>query len=157
MKVVSDSSCIIVLSQLEKIDILKKLFSEIYIPEAVFRELMVKAPRAESERRFIEITKTASVKDSFAVMTLQTDLGKGESECIVLAKEIHADFVILDDKDARKKAEFLGLRVIGTLGILVMAHKKGIIQNVKGVIDRMREKNFWIEENLYRRILQEIQ
>lgn len=42
-------------------------------------------------------------------MTLQTDLGKGESECIVLAKEINADFVVLDDKDAKKMAEFLGL------------------------------------------------
>jgi predicted nucleic acid-binding protein len=89
-------------------------------------------------------------------MTLQADLGKGESECIVLAKEMNADFVVLDDKDARKMAEFLGLDVIGTLGILVMAHKKGEIKNLKSVIDEVRGKNFWMDDNLYNKILKEI-
>jgi len=156
MKVVLDSSCIIILSQIEKMDILEMLFSEIFVPEAVFKEFMVKASGTEDERKFREIIKIAKVKDFLAVMTLQTDLGKGESECIVLAKEINADFIVLDDKDARKIAEFLGLNVIGTLGILVMAHKKGVIQNVKSVIDRMREENFWMDNKVYERVFKEI-
>lgn len=101
MKVVLDTSCVIILSQIEKMDILRTLFSEIFVPEAVFTEFMVKASNTEDERRFKKIIKTAKVKDYFAVMTLQADLGKGESECIVLAKEMNADFVVLDDKDAR--------------------------------------------------------
>ncbi|MBU7029918.1 MAG: DUF3368 domain-containing protein [Theionarchaea archaeon] len=137
-------------------DILEMLFSEIFVPEAVFKEFMVKASGTEDERKFREIIKIAKVKDFLAVMTLQTDLGKGESECIVLAKEINADFIVLDDKDARKIAEFLGLNVIGTLGILVMAHKKGVIQNVKSVIDRMREENFWMDNKVYERVFKEI-
>lgn len=157
MKVVLDSSCIIILSQIEKVDILEMLFSEIFVPEAVSAEFMIKASGTEDERKFREVVKTAKVKDSLAVMTLQTDLGKGESECIVLAKEINADFVVLDDKDARKIAEFLGLNIIGTLGILVMAYKKGIVQNVKSVIDRMREENFWVDDKVYERILKEIE
>lgn len=157
MKVVLDSSCIIGLSQIEKMNILKTLFSEIFVPEAVFTECMVKASSTEDERKFTEIIKIAEARDSLAVMTLQTDLGKGESECIVLAKEINADFVVLDDKDARKMAEFLGLNVIGTLGILVMAYKRGKIQNVKAVIDEMRDKSFWMDDKLYKRILEEIE
>lgn len=157
MKVILDSSCIIILSQIKKMNILKTLFSEVFVPEAVFTEFMIKASGTEDERRFVEIIKTVKVKDSFAVMTLQTDLGKGESECIVLAKEMNADFVVLDDKGARKMAEFLGLDVIGTLGILVMAHKKGEIKNMKSVIDEMREKNFWIDNKLYKKILKEIE
>lgn len=156
MKVVLDTSCVIILSQIEKMDILRTLFSEIFVPEAVFTEFMVKASNTEDERRFKKIIKTAKVKDYFAVMTLQADLGKGESECIVLAKEMNADFVVLDDKDARKIAEFLGLNVIGTLGMLVMAYKKGKIENVKSIIDKMREKNFWIDDKLYQKILKEI-
>lgn len=132
------------------------LFSEIFVPEAVFTEFMVKADK-EDEKKFKEIIKIAEVKDSLAVMALQPDLGRGESECIVFAKEINADFVVLDDKDARKMAEFLGLNVIGTLGRLVMAHKKGKIQNMKPVVDKMREENFWIDEKLYRRIMKEIE
>ncbi len=158
MKVVLDSSCIIILSQIGKIGILKMLFSEIFVPEAVSIEYLAKISVKEEEREFAEAKiKVAEVSDSFAVIALQADLGKGESECIVLAAEMNADFVILDDKDARKMAEYLGLNVIGTLGILVMANKKGIIKNLKSVIDRMREKSFWIDERLYERILKEIE
>ncbi len=156
MKVILDTSCIIILSQIKKMDILKMLFSEIFVPEAVFTEFMVKASDTEDERKFAEIIKTAKVKDSVAVMTLQADLGKGESECIVLAKEMSADFVVLDDKDAIKMAEFLGLDVIGTLGMLVMAHKKGEIKNLKSVIDEIREKNFWMDDKLYNEILKDV-
>jgi predicted nucleic acid-binding protein len=134
---------------------IETLFSEIFMTEAVLEEIMVKAYNREDEKKLIETIRTEKVRDPFAVKTLQTGLGKGESECIVLAKEIDADFVILDDKNARKIAEFLGLKVIGTLGILVLAHKKGILRNLKSVIDEMREKNFWIDNKLYKRILEE--
>ena len=135
---------------------MKILFSEIFVPEAVFTEFMVKADK-EDEKKFREVIKIAEVKDSLAVMALQSDLGRGESECIVISKEINANFVVLDDKDARKMAEFLGLNVIGTLGLLVMVHKKGKIQNVKRIVDKMREENFWIDEKLYKRIMEEIE
>ncbi|MGD2249309.1 MAG: DUF3368 domain-containing protein [Candidatus Methanofastidiosia archaeon] len=69
---------------------------------------------------------------------------------------MNADFVVFDDKDARKIAEFLGLNVIGTVGMLIMAYKKGKIKNAKSIIDKMREKNFWIDDKLYKRILKEI-
>jgi predicted nucleic acid-binding protein len=94
--------------------------------------------------------------NTLAVMILQTSLGKGESECIVLAKEIDADFVVFDDKCARKVAEFLGLNVVGTLGIIVTAHKEGKIK-AKPIIDKMRKKSFWIDDTLYKRIMREIE
>lgn len=156
MKAILDSSCIIILSQIERMDILKMLFSEISIPKAVFDEYMVKAS-AEDKKRLKEIgIKIVDVKDTLAVMTMQTNLGKGESECVVLAKEIDADFVVLDDKYARKVAELLGLNVVGTLGIVVTAHKKGKIE-AKPIIDKMRKKSFWIDDTLYKRIMREIE
>lgn len=94
MKAILDSSCIIILSQIERMDILKMLFSEISIPRAVFDEYMAKAS-AEDKKRLKEIgIKIVDVKDTLAVMTMQTNLGKGESECVVLAKEIDADFLL---------------------------------------------------------------
>jgi predicted nucleic acid-binding protein len=156
MKVVLDSSCIIVLSQIRRLDILTMLFSEISIPRAVFNEFMVKAS-AEEKNRLEEVgIKVVDIKDALAVMALQADLGKGESECIVLAKELDIDLVVLDDKYARRAAEFLGLNVVGTLGILVRVHKEGRIR-AKPLISKMREKGFWIDDVLYKRIMSEIE
>ena len=83
------------------------------------------------------------------MMKLNSILGLGESEAIALAKEIKADLIVLDDDKARKAAFSEGLRVTGLLSFLIKAKEKDIIKKVKPNIDDLRQKNFFIREDLY--------
>lgn len=74
---------------------------------------------------------------------------------MILAQEMNADYVVLDE-DARKNAEFLGLKVIGTLGILSLALKHGIISDFKEILDKMIDSGFYIKDKLYKRILEDL-
>lgn len=95
-------------------------------------------------------------KDTLAAMALQDNLRKRESECIVLANELDVDLVVLDNKYARRAAEFLRLSVVGMLGILVRVHKEGGIR-AHPLNAKMREKGFWIDDVLHKRIVSEIE
>ena len=82
-------------------------------------------------------------------MKLNATLGRGESEAIALAKEVKADLVILDDEKARKAAISEGLRITGLLAFLVQAKEKDIIKRVKPLMDNLRQRGFFISEDLY--------
>ncbi|GAG32914.1 unnamed protein product, partial [marine sediment metagenome] len=94
------------------------------------------------------------VSDQELVMRLNFILGLGESEAIALAKEIKADLIVLDDDKARKEAISEGLRVSGLLAFLVQAKEKGIIEKVKQFMDELRQKDFFISEDLYQYVIQ---
>jgi hypothetical protein len=85
---------------------------------------------------------------------LETELARGESEAIILAKELAADFVILDDARARQIAELQGLRVSGLLGLLVLAKERGLIEAVKPVLDEMVKAGFYAGEAVYRNVVE---
>jgi len=122
MKVILDSSIVIALDKVSMLDILKYMFDKVYIPRAVYDEVI-------KRHRIPEWIRVEDVKNRAFLQILRDKLGKGESEVIVLALEIKADLVGLDDLEARKIAKKLGLSVIGTIGIILLAKKKGIIRN----------------------------
>ncbi|MFA4646625.1 DUF3368 domain-containing protein [Pyrococcus kukulkanii] len=144
MIVVSNTSPLIGLSNIRHLDILRKLFEEIIIPPAVAEEFGEKLPswvivRPVSDEKFVKV--------------LSYSLGKGEAEAIALALELNADIIILDDLKARKFAEDLGLNIIGTAGVILLAKKRGIIKQVFPVLKELREKGFWISDAIIRRIM----
>ena len=111
MIVIADSTCLIALSHISKFDLLKELFREIVVPKAVFDEV-VRMGRNRPRQNELESSswvKIMAIKDSLAVEALKTDLGQGEAEVIVLAKETNANLVVLDDGKARNKAKAMGL------------------------------------------------
>ena len=79
----------------------------------------------------------------------------GEAASIILAVEEDAGLIILDDKDARKIAEKLGLKVMGTAGILLLAKKKGIIEEIKPILEEMRTSGFYLSDSIIRIVLRE--
>ena len=105
-RVVADSSCLIGLAQIELFELLKELFSEVYIPPGVYDEVVVKG-RGEAGS---DETKSAvkdgwismkPVNDEMATDALATTLGKGESQVIILCKELGFDYALVDEKAAR--------------------------------------------------------
>ena len=81
-------------------------------------------------------------------------LGRGEREALSLSIELHAERVVVDDRPARRLAQALGLRVIGTLGILLAAKRHGLLERVQPTLDDLRKRRFFMAPKLYEHILQ---
>jgi predicted nucleic acid-binding protein len=144
--VVSDSSALIALDQIGHLDLLRQLFSQIVIPPAVVRETAVSVviPAWIMER---------ALSQPIGPRILGASLGSGESEAISLALEVTVRWVILDDRPARRLAQSLGLPVIGTLGILLAAKRKGLLPAVQPCLDALVDHRFHIAPTLFDRIL----
>ncbi len=128
--IVSDSSPITNLIQVGLLDILKKLFGEITIPEQVYWELAnYEKQKTEIDvRSWILIRKVSNENE---VLTFEGILDSGEAEAIVLSRELGAERLLIDEKKGREIAQKLGLKIIGLLGILVLAKRKGHITLLK--------------------------
>jgi len=153
MLAVSNTSPLIVLSKLGYIDMLPEIFSKIYIPSGVRREIsekedeVQKAVEALIEQGFIEVKK---VENKSLVQMLNGELGIGESEAIALGKEIKSDFVLLDDLRARQWARSLGMNVMGTLAIIRALVKRGMVKEAPDEIYiRLKSIDFWISRELF--------
>lgn len=138
MAVIVDTSCLIILSKIGKIDCLKGLFREILIPQSVFNEF------GETIPDFIEVYQEPI--DINILQRSPTSLDKGESEVIALAIEKKAEGVVIDEKKGRKVAKRMGLKVIGTLGLLALANTKGIVEDIEQVIKDVKDQGFFISD-----------
>ncbi len=154
--VVSNSSVIIALAKICYLYLLEKLFGEILVPEAVWKEITVEGkPGYEKivRAKFISLKK---VGDTRLVALLEEFIDTGEAEAIALALERGADLLLIDDRDARNLAKRLGLQVMGTLGVIALAKYKGLIPKAKPIIDRLIESGFWISRNILEEFLKEL-
>jgi predicted nucleic acid-binding protein len=124
MKVVSNTSPIIFLSKIEVLDLLPQCFDQVMIPPAVSNELGDLLPP-----NYIKHTPISTAGQHFVqgALDMKRSLHIGELEAMILAQETQADYVILDDKLARRKAQLMGLNVIGTIGVLLLAHQQKLI------------------------------
>jgi predicted nucleic acid-binding protein len=84
------------------------------------------------------------------IAVIKAQLHAGEAETLAMAAEQRVDAVLVDDLQARHFATAMGLRVIGTAGILLLAHAKGITVDVKTMLDHMRRLGFRLREQIYR-------
>lgn len=144
MIVVSNATPLIGLAMAERFDLLQKLFGLIYIPQGVYDEVVTEGgqrfgTQEVSDAAWIELVE---VKDRLAVEVLADDLGKGESETIVLAREMGADWVLVDERLARRKLDALGIPTIGTLGILLKAKEVGLLRTVAPAVELLRTRGF---------------
>jgi hypothetical protein len=134
MIVVSDTSPLTALLTVGAADILLKLFSEVIIPERVRDELLRGHPEIPSWLRVAAIANQAQARH-YAQM-----VDAGEAEAIELAKELHADRLLMDERKGRKLAVQEGVRVIGLLGVVVLARREQIIPSARTLIDRLQEE-----------------
>ena len=153
-KVVSNTTPIISLLKIGKLEILKDLYDEIYIPQEVFNEIEAgKHKKYYLNLLTFEWIKIEQIQDRKSIAYF-LDLDKGEAEAIVLATESEADLILLDESLGRFHAKHAGLRVTGTIGILVKAKKQGLISELKPLILELKDKGVWLSESLIERILE---
>ncbi len=130
MKVVSNASVLIALSSTGQMHLLSRLFGRVLIPESVCHEVVRRGegrPGASevAEASWIETRVTKAPAPALPKSTLSL----GEADALALGHELGADLMLLDDREARAGARQLGLPLVGTLGILKLAYKRGLLRN----------------------------
>ena len=149
-KVIVNSTPIIALSEIGRLRILKDLYGEITIPNAVRDEVTVKDPRRLDRHDWVCV---AEISNLAAKEMFTSALHDGEVEVMLLAKEVGAALVVMDDGLARRHAKYLGLTVTGTVGVLLRAKSVGIITEVAPVLDNLIQNNFYISDEVYCKVL----
>lgn len=158
MSIVSNASPVINLARIGKLYLLRELYGELIIPEAVWHEVVVQGagqPGADEVKAATWI-KTRAATNRQLVQALQQELDAGEAEAIALVLEIGAELLLMDEHLGREVARHLGLRYTGLVGVLIEAKRKGFIRAVKPHLDALRDiAGFWVSDVLYQRVLQD--
>jgi len=143
MIVVSDTSPITSLLAIERIDLLKKLYDEVTIPPAVKDELEV------CHSNLPAFLRVMAPKNNERVRVLTSRLDPGEAEAIVVASELHADCLLMDETLGRSVAREEDIPVIGLVGILLLAKERGMITNVGDILDALKNQaGFYLADNI---------
>jgi len=141
--IVVDTSSLIALEKINLLPILCKIYKEVIIPESVIKEFGNIALPCLSIRK-VEI-------NLIKLLTTDLNLGKGEADVIALASQTGLK-VIIDDLKARRVAENMGLRVTGTIGVLVKAERAGLIRSAYDKVKELRDRGFYVAEELLEEI-----
>jgi uncharacterized protein len=154
MIVVANTTPLISLAALGRLDILEKLFGRIIIAEAVYREIKAK-PGFGYDQIDCAYIEVQSIQGHLYKEFLLTQLDSGEAETIILAKEINADFVIIDETLGYRLANNAGLTAIRTLSLLLRAKEKGYVEQVKPLMEELVAKGRWYSDAVCRSFLNE--
>lgn len=154
--IVSNTTPISNFLHLQRLDILQMLFSQIHIPPAVKQEIEAAFFNHGQWQKLLkdEFFVVQSIKDPLLTRQLLITLHPGEAEALSLCMENNARVCLLDDKDARAIAHLNTIAITGTLGILIAAKEKNIIDSVKYFMDTLKtDHHFWIGRAVYKKAL----
>lgn len=129
MKAVVDSTPLIALSLIGRLSLLNEIFNEVIVPRSVFEEVTLfgKGRPGSEEVKSAEWLRIMEPQSRGSIPPSLLGLDMGEMDVVLLAKEIGADYVVIDEKLGRRVAKALGLRVKGTVGLLLVAYRAGRI------------------------------
>lgn len=156
MIVVSNTTPLIGLAAIQQFDLLHQLFGKIYIPQAVYDEAVTAGREQGGAKQEVSAAgwiETVVVKDQLAVEVLLDELDRGEAETIVLARELNAAWVLMDEKKGRRKVSELGLDKIGTLGILLKAKQVGLLTQIRPEVEQLRRQGFSLSQRVVDAVL----
>jgi predicted nucleic acid-binding protein len=149
MIVVSDTSILINLAWLDRLFLLRELYGDLLIPQAVWHEVVKRGagkPGA-AEVKAADWIQVREVVNKDLVRALRQDLDAGEAEAIALAVEVEADLLLMDERLGRETAQHFGLRYLGLIGVLLIARQRELITGIKPDLDRLRQvAGFYISE-----------
>lgn len=154
-----NASTLINLASIGELSLLKNFEGKITVPSAVWKEVVEKGenkPGANEVKQaredgWIHVIKP---KNRELITALNDQLDPGESESIALAVEQEAEWIFLDEADAREIADSYDLRITGVLGLLIKAHEEDAIDSIEDMMRKLQtEAGFWISDDLYSKIL----
>jgi len=136
--VVADTSCLIIFHKINSIDILKDTFKKVLITDKVLDE-------------FGDLPKWLEVRNDYdleAYHKFSKNFGPSESSCIALAQKIENPILLLDDRRAKKVAQEIGIECVGTLGVLLLAKREGVIEKIKPLIEQIKQTDFRVSDKI---------
>lgn len=162
MIVVSDTTPLISLMNIGHLDLLEKYFGEVHIPKAVFHELTSNSRFTDEAKQiencgFIRVVEVQNQK-SVEILRRATGLDIGESEAIVLTDDIGAELLLMDEAKGRDVAEQMGIRIMGTIGLLFASYQNGNIgsDEIRNCIEILRDSGRHIGEKYLQILLERI-
>jgi len=161
---VSESTPLIYLAKIGRLDIIRDVFQKIYVPEAVTQGKALNMSDASIIEKavgtwIIKERVEPEVDAEYSFLDNNTRLGNGEKEALKLCKQLDAAYFIADDREARRVSSILNIKPIGTCGTVVQAFRQGSITKKEAlrVIDDLVKVGFRISSTLYRKILDELE
>ena len=166
---VSNSTPLIHLAKVGRLELLPGVFKRIVVPEAVLNEAVAQGKaigatdaflieRAVGDWIAVEHVRP-EVDEEYSFIDANARLGAGEREALKLCKQIGAAFFVVDDREARKVSRILNVKPVGTLGVLVEAHRMGLIKKAEALqtLEGLIKAGFRMSVPLYRRVLEELE
>lgn len=158
MLVVSNTSPILNLAIIHRLELLRQQFGEVLIPPAVREELKPDSelPGAHEVQAALQAgwLRAATPSNSALVQTLGLELDQGEAAAIALALEMKPDFILMDESEGRAKAAALGLRPVGVLGVLLrgkLNRQLDSVKEIKETVARLAVAGFAVMETAHRK------
>ncbi len=158
MKIVSNASPLINMARIGRLLLLRDLYGQLIIPEAVWNEVVVegKGQPGASEVGAAAWIRRKVVTNRQLIRILQQDLDNGEAEAIALAVEEEADLLLMDERIGRESANHLGLRYAGLVGVIIEAKSRALVREIKPLLDALRDvAGFRLSEDLYALVLKD--
>jgi uncharacterized protein len=145
MIVVADTSPVLHLARIGRLDLIRGALGGVTVPRAVWSELIQPGTRVEviaaiRAATWIEVVEDPQLRD--------LGLDPGETAALLLAESAHADAVLIDERRGRAVAGKMGLAIIGTLGVLAGARRAGALERVRPVVAELRADGFWLADTL---------
>lgn len=155
MIIVSDTSPVANLILIGELLLLQKLFTEVVIPPAVDKEILALQSlnvdiSVYKNSKWIKIIKPASREN---VDKLIGKLDIGEAEAIVLAEELDADYLLIDERLGTGEANKRMIKTLGLLAVLIMAKQRSFINEIKPLITTLKQQGFWMSDKLIAKVL----
>lgn len=144
--IISDTSCLIALDRIGKLELLQKLFNTIITTPEVKYEFGKDLPTWILIR---EVNNNNKKKE------LQSIVDLGEASALALAIETPQSLLIIDERKGRKLAKDLNIKIIGTLRLILMAKQKGFLSSVTETVSELRKANFHLDRKIVNRILKD--
>lgn len=162
MIVVSDTTPLISLLKIDRVDLLERLFGQVLIPQAVFDELTIderfNLEADQIKRKQFILVKAVQNLESASILKRATGLDQGESEAIVLTDELNADLLLMDEAKGRAVSSQMGFKVMGTIGVLMAAYeeKELTADEVRQCVDGLQRAGRHISQKHYQMLLDKL-
>lgn len=153
MILVADASALIALAACDSLTLLDALFGRVLVPEAVYREVTV-GERPQAQRLYHYLQDKVHTVDMQGFVYLDAFADMGETQAMILYKQMNADFLLIDDKRGRKVAVINRIKTIGSLGVLLQAKRKGLIQLVAPLLAQIAASPVFVSEQLIQSVLE---